>query len=294
MPEEKENLKPKKPKRSRAARVVPIRIVKVPRVRTGPQVSQIVKTSKKVTKKNAKAKAVSVQKKKVFEKSIEPFVAEIPVPVPTSPEVLVTKKRSAGRYALLTFLNVMVIALVAIVFWTFYSKPTESVVAISMPALDPQVITGEVAPSTPTTLSIPSVGINAHVVPVGLTKSGNMNVPESFDHAGWYKYGPVPGRPGNAVIDGHLDNGKGQPGVFFNLAKVRIGDPVFILNKEGEKIQFRVTRMQLIDYDAPPIEEIFGETDGEHLNIVTCDGLWIPEKKTYSERLVVFTERVIN
>jgi LPXTG-site transpeptidase (sortase) family protein len=282
MPPERENKKPIKRTRTKKARAVPVRIVKNPKK---PRKLKAV-NEKKVNPKPSNL----VARNPALETSLD-----LPAPA-FSVAVTQEKKqtRGVGRYLLLLLLNASIIMIVGIVFWSFYSRPVERVAAISMPTIDRQVITGEVSSSSPRTLSIPSVGINARVTPVGLTKEGNMGVPASFDDVGWFKYGPLPGQSGNAVMDGHLDNGKGKPGVFYNLDKVRMGDFVYVDNDNGETVQFRVTRVQLIDYNTTITSEIFGETDGQHLNLITCDGMWIPEQKTYSERLVVFTERVIN
>src|SRR5688572_8435793 len=59
----------------------------------------------------------------------------------------------------------------------------------------------------PTRLEIPSLGIDAAVQEVGITKKGTMGVPRGYDEAGWYKYGAAPGELGSAVLAGHLDNG---------------------------------------------------------------------------------------
>jgi len=282
MSSEPENLEPIKPTRTRKARAVPIRIVKTPKK---PRKLKVI-NKKKVNPKTSNL----VTKNPALETSLD-------LPATAFEAVVALEKKQAksiNKYLVLFLLNASIIAIVGIVFWSFYSKPVERVSAISMPAIDRQVITGEVSSSSPRTLSIPSVGIEARVTQVGLTKEGNMGVPESFDDVGWFKYGPLPGQTGNAVMDGHLDDGKGNPGVFYNLDKVRMGDFVYVNNDNGETVQFRVTRVQLIDYNTTVTTEIFGETDGRHLNLITCDGTWIPEKKTYSERLVVFTERVIN
>jgi len=279
---EPENKEPTKPTRTRKARAVPIRIVKTPKK---PRKLTVIK-EKKVNSKTSNL----VTKNPALETSLD-------LPAAAFEAVVAREKkqaRSINKYLVLFLLNASIITMVGIVFWSFYSRPAERVAAISMPTIDRKVVTGEVSSSSPRTLSIPSVGIEARVTQVGLTKEGNMGVPESFDDVGWFKHGPVPGQIGNAVMDGHLDDGKGNPGVFYNLDNVRMGDFVYVSNDNGETVQFRVTRVQLIDYNTTVTNEIFGETDGQHLNLITCDGTWIPEKKTYSDRLVVFTERVIN
>src|SRR4051794_22652346 len=76
----------------------------------------------------------------------------------------------------------------------------------------------------PVRLIIPSLGINAKIRSVGITSKGLMDVPKNLSEVGWYKYGPIPGGSGNAVIDGHLNNGSSIDGVFRHLANLARGD----------------------------------------------------------------------
>jgi hypothetical protein len=39
-------------------------------------------------------------------------------------------------------------------------------------------------------------------------------------------------------------------------------------------------------------DEIFNKTDGSHLNLITCSGIWDNAKKRYSHRLVVFADKI--
>jgi sortase A len=196
------------------------------------------------------------------------------------------------KYKFIIAANLIFIVLVATVLFSISHRLSARVQNIIVPVLKDSTYTGEVGTSTPIKVSIPAVGIEGEIVPVGIGASGNMAVPVKFEDVGWYKYGPTPGRVGNSVVAGHLDNGKGKPAVFYNLSNVRVGDDVFVENAEGEKTRFIVREIRLVDYNNPPLEEIFGKSDKERLNLITCDGTWIPEKKMYSERLVVFTERV--
>jgi len=50
--------------------------------------------------------------------------------------------------------------------------------------------------------------------------------------------------------------------------------------------------MKLLPYNSEPQVEIFGPTDKKRLNLITCNGEWIQSLKTYSDRLVVFTEQI--
>lgn len=152
---------------------------------------------------------------------------------------------------------------------------------------------GEPATSTPVLVEVPGLGISAPVVPVGRAASGNMAVPDSYDDAGWYRLGPVPGARGNAVVAGHLDDGRGNEAVFAPLRNARVGDRVYVVDSEGNRIPFSVREVRLVRYDDPPLQEIFGATDKYRLNLITCDGTWDSARKMYDERLVVFTERIV-
>jgi len=147
----------------------------------------------------------------------------------------------------------------------------------------------------PTELLIPKIEVVTDVQSVGITAGGNMAVPDNYTDVGWFRLGAEPGAPGSAVLAGHLDTGSGKPAVFYRLSELAIGDEIFVKNEEGETLKFVVTGSRLVDYDNPPaevIEELFGKPKNEnsYLNLITCDGDWIPEEKTYNTRLIVFSK----
>src|SRR3989344_5825214 len=74
-------------------------------------------------------------------------------------------------------------------------------------------------PVQPSRLLIPSIGVDAHIQSVGLSWRGNgdMGVPTNFTDVAWYNQGPLPGMPGSAVIDGHMDGKNVAQAVFYNL-----------------------------------------------------------------------------
>lgn len=142
----------------------------------------------------------------------------------------------------------------------------------------------------PVRLSIPSLGINANVQQVGVNGKGNMAVPSNYTDVAWYKYGPVPGEVGSAVIDGHVDNGLGLDGVFKHLEDIEVGDDVYVSTKSGKRLHFVVRDIESYHYTQVPTELLFNLSDGAHLNLVTCGGLWVKDDKTYDRRIVVYTE----
>ncbi len=155
----------------------------------------------------------------------------------------------------------------------------------------PPAVSAFAAPGDyPARLRVPALGINAHVQETGRTASGAMGTPTVFADVAWYKYGPVPGQLGSAVIDGHVDNGLALAGVFAHLPKTQVGDELFVDTKDGRALRFVVTAVVSYPYDAVPTELIFNRADKPRLNLITCEGAWIPNKKTYDGRLVVFAE----
>jgi sortase (surface protein transpeptidase) len=143
----------------------------------------------------------------------------------------------------------------------------------------------------PLRLRIPSIGIDAAIEPVGLTPSGELAVPSlhPWDDVGWYSNGPRPGRQGSAVIDGHLDRPGGLPAVFWRLHELQPGADVQVLLSNGQTLHFRVTALAYYRPNAAPLQEIFGDSAGVYLNLITCAGDWIPSEHQTTLRLVVYT-----
>ncbi len=150
------------------------------------------------------------------------------------------------------------------------------------------VITVNTPAEEPLRLLIPAIGVDANVQQVGVNKAGNMGVPTNFTDVAWYKFGTAPGQLGSAVIDGHVDNGLALAGVFKHLADVQVGDEVDVLTKEGSLLRFTVDEVGDYPMDAVPLERVFNRADTARLTLITCTGAWVPSKKTYDTRLVVY------
>lgn len=146
----------------------------------------------------------------------------------------------------------------------------------------------------PSRLIIPKLSVDAKVQAMGLTRKGNMAAPSNYTDVSWYKLGATPGALGSAVMAGHVDNAAGLAGVFKNLDRLAVGDDVYVTDKNGKKLHFRVTAKKIYPYNlsGAELKKVFGATDAAHLNLITCTGEWVEELKTNDKRLVVFTELV--
>lgn len=147
---------------------------------------------------------------------------------------------------------------------------------------------------TPSKISINSIALKASIEKVALTPRGALDVPKDPLRAGWYELGPRPGEAGTAVIDGHVDWFHGATGVFKDLRKVKKGDVVTITDDRGVESLFKVREIRVY-HPAADATAVFTAADSKsHLNLITCNGAWDPKTRQYSERLVVFTDKITN
>jgi len=142
----------------------------------------------------------------------------------------------------------------------------------------------------PARLAISKIGVNAPVESVGIDRLHNMAVPVEWTDAGWYQYGTLPGAVGNAVMDGHVDNARGKPGVFYNLKNLNVGDTIIVTNASGTPYTYQVTKSNVYSVKGFPSQEVFGTTTKAQLQLITCDGVWVQSQKSYDKRLVVTAE----
>ena len=141
--------------------------------------------------------------------------------------------------------------------------------------------------SYPARLSIPAIGIDAAIQKVGLTAKGAIASPTNFTDAGWYKFSTLPGKQGSAILDGHVDNGLGLSGIFKHLSDVQKGEDIYVTTGNGTKLDFVVTSVDSYDYQHVPLETIMQLDDSARISLITCEGSWVSDQRTYNERLVV-------
>jgi len=153
--------------------------------------------------------------------------------------------------------------------------------------------TPAVVTAAPVRLVVSKINVNTTMASVGITAEGNMDIDENPKLAAWYKLGAKPGEEGSAVIAGHYGWKDRVPSVFNDLHTLVKGDEVSTVGEDGKVTTFVVTRLATYapDQDAT---DVFLSDDGKaHLNLVTCQGSWNNSLSTYSERLVVFTDLVV-
>jgi LPXTG-site transpeptidase (sortase) family protein len=142
----------------------------------------------------------------------------------------------------------------------------------------------------PIRLTIPKINVDADIKYVGLTPQGAMAVPAGPMDTAWFDLGPYPGEDGSAVIAGHEGWKDGIQAVFDDLYQLHIGDKVYVEDKKGTITTFVVRSIETYDQNGNA-SDVFSSNDGKaHLNLITCEGTWNAAQKSYSNRLVVFTD----
>ena len=111
----------------------------------------------------------------------------------------------------------------------------------------------------PVKLTIPAINLTTTISPVGLNKENLVDVPQT--HVGWYNLGPKLGEKGNLVLDGHT------PGILDGLYTLNPGDKIYVNN-----FTYRVTNNVLYLVSKFPTKEIYGQSDGYNLILITCAG----------------------
>lgn len=141
---------------------------------------------------------------------------------------------------------------------------------------------------TPTSLEVPAIGVNTgELDDLGLTPSGAMDVPEGASTAGWFALSPVPGEVGPSVLAAHV-NYDGVPGVFARLHEMKVGDTAIVRRSDGTPVRFTAYRVERFSKSAFPTADVYGNTAGPELRLITCGGDFDRAAHSYRDNVVVF------
>lgn len=142
----------------------------------------------------------------------------------------------------------------------------------------------------PEKIAIPSIGVEAEVLHLGITDNGEMAVPSTIDEVSWFEPGYEPGENGRAVIAGHVD-GIDSPAVFWDLSKLAAGDEI-IVEGEGSRLVFKVYAMESVELELADVSSVFGYRSSPELVLITCSGAYDSDRGTRAERLIVYAELI--
>ena len=174
------------------------------------------------------------------------------------------------------------------IFIIFYFLPTGSIkniVETDSPKIEQKSF------RSPVSIKIPKINVSASITDVGIDGLGAMEVPKGPDDVAWLDLSARPGEIGSSVMAGHSGYKDNIPAVFDDLYLLEIGDKIYIEDEKGVTTTFVVRKLKRYTSSAS-VPEVFGSSDRlAHLNLITCTGDWNAQKKSRSERLIVFTDR---
>ncbi len=133
--------------------------------------------------------------------------------------------------------------------------------------------------TAPITVSIPSISLEAPVVPIGwsMEKVAGQEEPmwdvPDWRAAGWHNTSVPLGVPGNTVLNGH-NTSRGE--VFRDLYKVEIGAEVYLTGDNGVTYLYRVAEKYILREAGQPLAvreanaRYIQPTPDERVTFVTC------------------------
>ena len=165
--------------------------------------------------------------------------------------------------------------------------------APSSPAATPA---GPAAPvALPVSVRIPAIDVKSELLTLGLNPDGTIKVPEpgpDYDKAAWFDGSPRPGDVGPSVIEGHVDSAKNGPSVFYDLGRLESGDRAEVTRADGSVVTFEVYDVKKYPKDDFPTFDVYGNTEGPELRLITCGGPFDSEARSYEDNVVVFARQV--
>ena len=165
------------------------------------------------------------------------------------------------------------------------AHPASSVATARRPAASgPAVVTTAV----PDRVTIPALGVDAPVVPVGVAADGALGIPTRPSVVGWWAGGSSPGRSGGAtVLVGHVDSAATGPGALFRLEAIRPGAVVTVA-AAGRTWRYVVQAVRAYPKATLPAASVFGQEVAPRLVIVTCGGPFDAATGHYLDNIVVW------
>jgi hypothetical protein len=137
-------------------------------------------------------------------------------------------------------------------------------------------------------LSIPALGLDAKVNPVGVDAKGDFQVPPSVDEIGWYRWGPgANAEAGSVVIAGHVDSAAEGKGAFFRLRDLAPGERMTLTGADGQRREFTVVSREQYEKTKIPLEKYFVRDGQLRLTLITCGGPFDRRTRHYRDNIVV-------
>ena len=141
----------------------------------------------------------------------------------------------------------------------------------------------------PTHLIIPNAHVDASIIPVGVTKTNNLDVLSgTSSRSAGTSTAPSRARSVTPSSTCLADNGASIDGVFKHLSDLKPGDDVYVTGADGTQLHYKVDHSDVYQTSQFPSDVVFNQNNGQPtLKIITCHGTFVHATGTYDQRLVV-------
>ena len=80
--------------------------------------------------------------------------------------------------------------------------------------------------------------------------------------------------------------------MFARLHEMKVGDTAVVTRSDGTSVRFTAYRVERFSKSAFPTGEVYGNTEGPELRLVTCGGDFDRAAHRYRDNVVVFARMV--
>lgn len=138
---------------------------------------------------------------------------------------------------------------------------------------------------TPAKVAIGRLKVDAPVDPAGVTRDGDLAVPEDPDRLGWWIGSALPGdRRGTVLIAGHVDTERDGKGALYRLESLPMGARIDV--RAGDRtIAYEVTARRSYAKSRLP-KDLYRRDTPARLVLVTCGGAF--RDGAYDRNVVVY------
>ncbi|MGS0688528.1 class F sortase [Nakamurella sp. GG22] len=165
-------------------------------------------------------------------------------------------------------------------------KPATTGAAPKKPA--PKAAPAPAPPAPPVRIELPTLGVQAPVIPAGVDSEGVMEIPKNVGEVGWYRFGPAPGAAaGSSVLTGHVDDYQQGVGVFGRLGDLNPGDVVRVSDEKGVRREFSVVSREEWPKDQVPLDRLFDRGGKSRLVLITCGGSFNESTLGYDDNIAI-------
>ncbi|MFI5212739.1 MAG: class F sortase [Candidatus Saccharimonadales bacterium] len=171
-------------------------------------------------------------------------------------------------------------------------QPKSDIAASSVPPKTPEVKRAYSVPADhPRELIIKRLGIDTNILSMGTLSDGTLAAPATAWDVGWYNQSSLPGTgEGALLIDGHVNDALGTPGIFYRLHDLQTGDTIQIERGDKQLLTYSIVKVDQVPVDQVDMTSMMRSvTPGtQGLNLITCGGTYNQARKTYDDRILVY------